>query len=218
MNDSEVQLKWSIFPHLDILKQKILLLKFSGVNELMVWCKGNPRWGKTCTHDVVCGVERVVIPLSLITWFWPQGHTVVVVHYENCSNNKICNQLICINITCRVENLNSSNIYKFITESYQNLKGKFIQVCSFNGFKKLSPNYSSTTAMTSKVRNSSCFWEEDWWKTMKPWRFLLVAAALKLLTDDDDDDDDDDAFSLVKVLLLYTVAARFVVVYVLGGN
>jgi hypothetical protein len=46
---------------------------------------------------------------------------------------------------------------------------------------------------------------------MKPWRFLLVAAALKLLTDDD-------AFSLVKVLLLYTVAARFVVVYVLGGN
>jgi hypothetical protein len=46
---------------------------------------------------------------------------------------------------------------------------------------------------------------------MKPWRFLLVAAALKLMTDDD-------AFSLVKVLLLYTVAARFVVVYVLGRN
>ncbi len=71
--------------------------------------------------------------------------------------------------------------------------------------------------MTSKVQNSSCFWEEDWWKTMKPWRFLLVAAALKLLTDDDDDDDDD-AFSLVKVLFLYTAAARFVLIYVLGGN
>jgi hypothetical protein len=52
---------------------------------------------------------------------------------------------------------------------------------------------------------------------MKPWRFLLVAAALKLMTDDDDDDDDD-AFSLVKVLFLYTAAARFVLIYVLGGN
>jgi hypothetical protein len=104
------------------------------------------------------GVERVVIPLSLSKHDFDHMDIVLLL----CTMRIAQIMKSAINLSVSTSHVDW-RISTAATSANSSLKAtkikreKLSQVCSFNGFKKLSPNYSSTTAMTSKVQNSSCF-------------------------------------------------------------